>query len=90
MSKKNQKTLNEIQAELNAKVKRRDQLIKEQSFLEKNEKRRERTRRLVETGALVEKHFDLTHLNMSEREEVFKTFAPFIKQNMPKKFKKKE
>lgn len=90
MSKKKQKTLDELKQELNAKIKRRDNLLKEQTFIEKHDRRKERTRRLVETGYLVEKHFDLYHLEINEREEVFEMFAPFIKKNLPDKYKKKE
>lgn len=50
-------------------------------------KRKERTKRLIQTGALCEKYFEISHLNLSEREEVFKIFSSYIKNNLPKKFK---
>ncbi|MED1303817.1 hypothetical protein BK704_11710 [[Bacillus thuringiensis] serovar konkukian] len=50
-------------------------------------KRKERTKRLIQTGALCEKYFEISHLNISEREEVFKIFSSYIKNNLPQKYK---
>ena len=78
--------------ELDLKIQR---LKKEKSLLEKEMKyahsrnnRKERARRLIETGALAEKYFEMDHLTLAEREELFKTFSTFINSNKPKKFKK--
>ncbi|MBL5783484.1 hypothetical protein MXL46_13980 [Heyndrickxia sporothermodurans] len=54
----------------------------------KYEYRKQRTRRLVETGALVEKYFKLENLSISEREELFKMFATFVNANKPNHLKK--
>ncbi|MBU8732510.1 hypothetical protein KM915_20900 [Cytobacillus oceanisediminis] len=50
--------------------------------------RKERARRLIETGALAEKYFEIHNLSIQEREELFSTFANFIKANKPDKLKK--
>ena len=50
--------------------------------------RKERTRLLIQTGALCEKYFDIEHLALSEREEVFKLFSSYIKNSVPLKYKK--
>lgn len=52
--------------------------------------RKARTKRLIETGALIEKYFEIEHLSIEEREELLKVFATYIKSNMPNKFKKNE
>lgn len=50
------------------------------------EERKKRTRRLIQTGALVEKYFNIEHLSMEDREELFNTFADYIKSHAPEKF----
>ncbi|MFS0783358.1 hypothetical protein [Bacillus sp. 1P06AnD] len=52
--------------------------------------RKERARRLIETGALAEKYFNLDNLTIADREELFKMFSPFVTANKPKKFKDKQ
>ncbi|MGR6017709.1 hypothetical protein ACT7CM_27045 [Bacillus paranthracis] len=49
--------------------------------------RKERARRLIETGALAEKYFEITNLDISEREDLFKIFSSFIKANKPNHLK---
>lgn len=55
-----------------------------------NSDRKARTKRLIETGALAEKFFEIDHLSLSQKEEFFKTFANYIKANTPSKFKKQK
>ncbi|MBK5242796.1 hypothetical protein [Clostridium sp.] len=50
--------------------------------------RKARTRLLIQTGALCEKYFDIETLSLSEREEIFKLFSSYIKNNIPVKYKK--
>ena len=50
--------------------------------------RKNRTRLLIQTGALCEKYFDIEDLLLSQREEVFNLFSSYIKNNIPIKFKK--
>lgn len=50
--------------------------------------RKVRTRLLIQTGALCEKYFDIENLLVSEREEIFKLFSSYIKNNIPLKYKK--
>lgn len=84
-------TENKIE-KLNSKIQKlkdeRDRLIKESKFLSNQQYRKDRARRLIQTGALAEKYFDLTNLTIEEREELFKIFSAFINANKPMKFKK--
>ena len=50
--------------------------------------RKARTRLLIQTGALCEKYFDIETLSLSEREEIFKLFSSYIKNNIPLKYRK--
>ena len=52
--------------------------------------RKDRTRLLIQTGALCEKYFDIENLTLLEREDIFKLFSSYIKNNIPIKYKKNE
>lgn len=54
----------------------------------KLKKRKERTRKLIQKGALLEKYFNIENLSVEETEELLKVFANYVKANMPNKFKK--
>ena len=56
--------------------------------MSKQQYRKDRARRLIETGALAEKYFELDNLSVIEREELFKMFASFVNANKPNKYKK--
>lgn len=53
------------------------------------ESRKERTRRLIQVGALAEKYFDLEGNDLNEVEEIFKQFSSYIKSNKLDKHKNK-
>ncbi|WP_205347860.1 hypothetical protein [Staphylococcus aureus] len=50
--------------------------------------RKQRTRRLIQKGALLEKYFECENLSPEETEELLKVFANYINSNKPNKFKK--
>jgi Cft2 family RNA processing exonuclease len=63
---------------------------RELQFQDKHHDRKKRTKRLIETGALCEKYFDMYPMTMEDREEVFKIFSNYIQANTPNRFHKKE
>ncbi|MBU4643284.1 hypothetical protein [Bacillus toyonensis] len=63
---------------------------RELQFQDKQNDRKKRTKRLIETGALCEKYFDMYHMTIEDREEVFKIFSNYIQANTPNRFHKKE
>jgi len=63
--------------------------LKRNQLSDSNKKRKERTRRLIQKGALLEKYFECEHLNIDETEELLNTFSDFVKKNTPNKFKKR-
>lgn len=81
---------NDIQKLIDEKKRKLSQLHKEVKFKEQNEYRKKRARRLIETGALAEKYFDLEGLDLIDREELFKIFTSFIIANKPKKLIEKQ
>ncbi|MDV0249051.1 hypothetical protein RRD27_14125 [Staphylococcus aureus] len=50
--------------------------------------RKQRTRRLIQKGALLEKYFECDNLSPEETEELLKVFANYINSNKSNKFKK--
>lgn len=56
----------------------------------KTMKRKERTRRLIQIGALSEKYFDLYHNNLNDIEEIFSQFSSYVKAKKLDKHKKRE
>lgn len=86
----NENNIDKIDDELKVLKKRKSDLLKEVSFKSKQTYRKERARRLIETGALAEKYFKLNGIAIEDREEIFKMFSTFVTANIPKKFIKKE
>ena len=86
---KGKKSIKEIEEELKRLKKRKSDLLKTESYKSNRQYRKERANRLIQTGALSEKYFELDDLSIAEREELFKTFSAFVIANKPKKFKKK-
>lgn len=80
--------INKLENKLEKLKEKRDRLLKESRYETSKQYRKERARRLIETGALAEKYFEIHNLTMHEREEIFKMFATFVKSNKPTKYKK--
>ena len=72
-----QKQINRLELDIN----------REKTTINKNE-RKKRTRRLIQKGALLEKYFDVDHLNVEETEELLMVFSDYVKGNTPKKYLK--
>lgn len=50
--------------------------------------RKQRTRRLIQKGGLLEKYFECDHLSVEDTEELLKTFSTYVNANKPKKLMK--
>ncbi|AQQ55580.1 hypothetical protein [Planococcus lenghuensis] len=70
---------NELKQQITELQRKKKQLENETKRRASWEKRRARTKRLIETGALAEKYFALEDLSVEERENIFRTFAEFVK-----------
>nr|WP_218186542.1 hypothetical protein [Pseudomonas sp. TAD18] len=51
-------------------------------------KRKARSRRLIQKGALFEKYFEAENLSIDESEQLLKIFANYVNKNKPDKNKK--
>lgn len=49
--------------------------------------RKERTRRLIQKGALLENYFECDHLSVTDTEELLKVFSNYVNEKKPDKFK---
>lgn len=58
--------------------------------LSSQKERKERTRRLIQKGALLENYFECEHLSVKETEELLKVFSNYVNEKKQEKFKKKE
>lgn len=82
------KDINSLDSKIKRLEAKRNDLIKRARYESSQKYRKDRARRLIETGALAEKYFNLHNLSLEEREELFKMFEGFINANKLDKFKK--
>ncbi|WP_034536313.1 hypothetical protein [Carnobacterium inhibens] len=57
--------------------------------LDSQKERKERTRRLIQKGALLENYFECEHLSVEETEELLRAFSQYVNEKKQEKFKKK-
>lgn len=74
--------------EIQKKIERENSILKKSKYLESTKKRKERTRKLIQKGALLDKYFDTENLSINETEDFLKIFSNYIKENKPDKYKK--
>ena len=56
--------------------------------LSSQKERKERTRRIIQKGALLENYFECEHLSVEETEELLKVFSDYVNEKKQEKFKK--
>ena len=74
--------------EIQKKIERENSILKKSNYLESTKKRKERTRKLIQKGALLDKYFETENLSIDETEDFLKIFSNYIKENKPDKYKK--
>lgn len=80
-------TTSEI-AQLNKTINRLEQQVKAQEKFQRERKKRERTKRLIEIGAMAQKHFELENNTLPEIEEILIMFSEYVRFNKPEKHNK--
>jgi urocanate hydratase len=86
-----QEELLELQKKINKLIETEKRLSRNIKSRERSDYRRKRARRLIETGALIEKYFDIDEsISIEEREEIFKMFSEFVKKNKPERLRNKK
>lgn len=76
------------QAHLKQKIEQADFRLRQSKYFENTKKRKERTRLLIQKGALLDQYFEIENLNAAETEQLLKIFSDYIKNKKPDKFKK--
>ena len=74
--------------EIQKKIERENSILKKSKYLESTKERKERTRKLIQKGALLDKYFETGNLSIDETEDFLKIFSNYIKENKPDKYKK--
>ncbi|WP_034993914.1 hypothetical protein [Liquorilactobacillus vini] len=82
------KKLVEQQARLKQKIEQEDFRLRQSKYFENTKKRKERTRLLIQKGALLDKYFEIENLNADETEQFLKIFSDYVRNKKPDKFKK--
>ena len=62
--------------------------IRQYQYIENKKARKDRTRKLIQKGALLDKYFETESLSADETESLLKTFANYVNSNKPDKYKK--
>ncbi|WP_063204078.1 hypothetical protein, partial [Lactiplantibacillus plantarum] len=56
-------------------------------YYESRQDRKDRSRRLIQKGALLEKYFQADNLSVEQTEELLKIFADYVNSHKPNKLK---
>lgn len=87
MTNQYEKLVNQ-QARLKKKIEQENFKLRQSEYYENTKKRKERTRLLIQKGALLDKYFEIDNLNADETEQFLKVFSNYVKNKKPDKFKK--
>jgi hypothetical protein len=75
------------ESNIDIQIRALEQQVKSLHHVTAVQKRKERTRRLIQKGALLEKYFGLEHLDVNETEEILRMVSSFVREKIPEKFK---
>ncbi|MDE7512241.1 hypothetical protein [Pediococcus pentosaceus] len=69
------------------KIEQADFKARQSKYYESQKKRKARSRRLIQKGALLEKYFQADNLSVEQTEELLKIFANYVNAHKPDKLK---
>lgn len=69
------------------KIEQADFKARQSKYYESQKKRKARSRRLIQKGALLEKYFQANNLSVEQTEELLKIFADYVNAHKPDKLK---
>lgn len=70
------------------KIEQEEFLLRQSKYFENSKIRKERTRILIQKGALLDKYFEAEKLSLDDTENLLKIFSNYINSNKPDKYKK--
>ncbi|WP_374936307.1 hypothetical protein [Lactococcus cremoris] len=66
--------------EIQKKIERENSILKKSKYLESTKERKERTRKLIQKGSLLDKYFETENLSIDETEDFLKNFLKLYKR----------
>ena len=85
------KQLNQLvssKEKLQKKIDQEEFTLRQSKYFEKSKARKERTRLLIQKGALLDKSFETEILSVDDTEHLLKIFSNYVNSNKPDKYKK--
>lgn len=73
---------------LQKKIDQEEFILRQSKYFENSKARRERTRLLIQKGALLDKYFETENLSVDDTENLLKIFSNYVNSNKPDKYKK--
>jgi len=73
---------------LQKKIDQEEFILRQSKYFENSKTRKERTRLLIQKGALLDKYFETESLSVDDTENLLKAFANYVNSNKPDKYKK--
>lgn len=85
------KKLNQLvssKEKLQKKIEQEEFTLRQSKYFENSKVRKERTRLLIQKGALLDKYFETESLSVDDTENLLKIFSNYVNSNKPDKYKK--
>lgn len=73
---------------LQKKIDQEEFILRQSKYFENSKARKERTRLLIQKGALLDKYFETENLSVDDTENLLKIFSKYVNSNKPDKYKK--
>ncbi|AFT82580.1 hypothetical protein [Leuconostoc carnosum] len=73
---------------LQKKIDQEEFILRQSKYFENSKARKERTRLLIQKGALLDKYFETESLSVDDTENLLKIFSNYVNSNKPDKYKK--
>lgn len=73
---------------LQKKIDQEEFILRQSKYFENSKARKERTRLLIQKGALLDKYFETENLSVDDTENLLKIFSNYVNSNKPDKYKK--
>ncbi|WP_273718494.1 hypothetical protein [Leuconostoc mesenteroides] len=73
---------------LQKKIDQEEFILRQSKYFENSKARKERTRLLIQKGALLDKYFETESLSVDDTENLLKIFSKYVNSNKPDKYKK--
>ena len=73
---------------LQKKIDQEEFILRQSKYFENSKARKERTRLLIQKGAILDKYFETESSSVDDTENLLKIFSNYVNSNKPDKYKK--